>query len=188
MAATVVWPAVGLGQDGSDIVIASLVSGADAGVWTLIAEGELYDELIVDEDMGWTLGAGHIWYVSDYGEPVNEAAVTAAEPFADQVNNVIGDPIPLTVDESFYLAFALYGTVTAYGWAELMYDGTTLILVDSAAELDGVGLYTGTYTPIPEPATGALALAGLAALGRHRARRRRDAARNAATTDPDRPL
>jgi len=73
----------------------------------------------------------------------------------------------------FYLGFQLDAPpnpafpdvpVFIYGWAALLWDGTELTLVDSAAEMSGVGLYAGTYNAIPEPSAAGLLLVGVAAL------------------------
>jgi len=102
------------------------------------------------------------------------AVFQCLQPFCNSFTVQLGD-INMTVDQPFYLAFALYGDihpVPIYGWAELVYDGTTLSLVDSAAETTGVGIYTGTYNEIPEPYTAGLALTGFAVMAIRRRLRR----------------
>jgi hypothetical protein len=87
------------------------------------------------------------------------------------------DSLEMLTNEVFYLGFRLEYDVRvgtfAYGWAALRWDGSELSMVDSAAETTGVGIYAGTHTPVPEPATGALALAGLVPLVLRRWHKRR---------------
>ena len=61
-----------------------------------------------------------------------------------------------------------------YGWALFEYSGGKVSLVQSALNADGGGIYVGTdrTTPVPEPATGGLALAGALLLLRRRRRSR----------------
>ena len=82
--------------------------------------------------------------------------------------------LPITVNQPFYLAFDfplglfnppgnnLYADM--YGWAKLNYDGTSLQLLDSAAETTGVGIFAGTQDAVPEPGTLGLLLASIGAI------------------------
>jgi hypothetical protein len=110
------------------------------------------------------------FYFVQLNDTINAALVTSADAFCDN-----------GVDSSEWLDFSAFsaspndlinfymgywiddGLNGVYGWAELVYDGTTLTLVDSAAENDGVGIIAGQYQQVPEPAT--LLLFGLGGLG-----------------------
>ncbi len=176
-AATVVWPAANLDVADDDVFLASDESAAGlAGSWGTIAASE--SAAVVQFEF-MTIGVGHIWYECDLGDPITAETVATADPF---VNSFIGQGGALTLDagETIYAAFYVDGGGVAsdvYGWVALVYDGTTLTLVDSAAETSGVGIYAGTYTPIPEPDTACLALTGLAVLAVGRRWRQRQAAR-----------
>ncbi len=166
-AATVVWPGAHLTQKTDDyyLIYTDAAGGAGgAGVFVLVEAGAS-DPALVAEDA--TIAVGLIFYETDLGEPVDADAVTAATPFAENLTYTMGS-LDMVVDEIFYLGFWLGdtpgGVDSIYGWVALVYDGTTLTLVDSAAETSGVGIYAGTYTPIPEPNTACLALTGLAVL------------------------
>ena len=51
-----------------------------------------------------------------------------------------------------------------YGWAKLLFDGETVHVLGSATERTGLGIYAGTGTAIPEPATTGLLLMGVAGI------------------------
>ena len=177
--ANVVWPGATLAPDLNDTYfIGTYVPPTGGGVITLIIETAFpTDHLSPDPVLPWTAGAGQIWYLAGYGDAIDAAAANAADPLADSYNGIIGQ-IDLTINDPFYLSYWLGDSGapgsagSVYGWAQLIYDGTTLSLLDSAAETTGVGLYTGTYIPIPEPGTLALALTSVLALGIRRLRRR----------------
>jgi len=164
-ASAVVWSVAGLSGGGANYYIGSNASpNGDAAVEMLILDGG--DNYTLSAQ-GYSTGIGHIWYEAQVGAPVNAAAVAGAQPFCNAFTAELGS-INMTVGQPFYLAFALYGDIyhpdQIYGWAKLFYDGTTLTLLDSAAETTGVGIYTGTYTAIPEPCMAGLALTGLAVM------------------------
>ncbi len=175
-AATVVWPVAQFAQLAADYYVVSSDVAGDAGgaaVWMYV-EGDSTSHLLVAEYA--TAAVGLIFYETDLGEPVDADAVLASDPFAENLTGTMGS-LDMAVDEIFYLGFCLSNTPgdedSIYGWVALIYDGTTLTLVDSAAETSGVGIYAGTYTPIPEPTTACLALTGLAVLAVGRRWRRR---------------
>ena len=90
---------------------------------------------------------------------------TAAEYFVDFGDENYLGSLTLTEGESMYLGFRLdaYGFPPynrEYGWAELLYDGTTISVVSSATERTGLGIYAGTGSAIPEPTTAGLLLIG----------------------------
>lgn len=84
----------------------------------------------------------------------------------------------------FYLAFAtdallvsgagqwdpsMPGGPCCYGWVELRYSNGRLFVLDSALNLTPEqGIAVGSYTPVPEPASGALALGGAVLLLRRK--------------------
>ncbi len=169
-AATVIWPSAELTPWGAQYYTLSTGLAGDAGVAGV-------DVVVEDDEVGTMLDAwgvitavGSFWYETDLGDPVDADAVATADPFAENFTGALGS-VDMAVDEIFYIAFWLDtdgggagGSTDVYGWVALVYDGTTLTLVDSAAETSGVGIYAGTYTPIPEPDTACLALTGLAVL------------------------
>lgn len=132
------------------------------------------------------------WVRLDAGALVNELSVrNAPSYFCNGELDGVSDPStwdsivqPYSTPLSFYLGFGsatfsfdenqqfVQGDVY-YGWAEFLYKDGTLALVRSALNTEangGIYVGTGITTPaIPEPATGALALAGTVLLfGRRR--------------------
>ncbi|HHX98798.1 MAG TPA: PEP-CTERM sorting domain-containing protein [Lentisphaerae bacterium] len=74
-------------------------------------------------------------------------------------------------DQPLYLGFRLgypeYASEALraeYGWAKLLFDGETVHVLGSATERTGLGIYAGTGTAIPEPATTGLLLMGVAGI------------------------
>ena len=114
-----------------------------------------------------TVAVGHLWYETAYGAPVDANAVSVATPFADNIIPTRGT-VNIDINQIFFLGFWLDADAGGapsdiYGWASLLWDGTELTLVDSAAETTGVGIYAGTYDAIPEPSAAGLLLVGIAA-------------------------
>jgi hypothetical protein len=114
-----------------------------------------------------TIGIGHAWYETTINTVIDEAFATSTPYF---YRGAISGDIQITLSLPFYLAFWLDANESGspdvgdvYGWAELVWDGSELQLLDSAAENDGVGIIAGTYTQIPEPAT--ILLLGLGGIG-----------------------
>ena len=57
------------------------------------------------------------------------------------------------------------------GWTQMLYQDDGLMLIDSARETTGVGIFAGTYVAVPEPATlSLLGLGGLAVVLKRRNR------------------
>ena len=171
-AASVIWPAVGMGRiDESHYGIGTGVSpagGATIGIELLIGAGS--DVSMQTYDM--TLGIRQLWFASEYGAAVDSSALADADFLANLEMEDFG-PIGVPLNQVFYLGFQLDGPPApdyphpplyyVYGWASLLWDGTELTLVDSAAETTGVGIYAGTYDAIPEPSAAGLLLVGIAA-------------------------
>ncbi len=176
-AATVVWPAVGLGRYSNfSYVIGSQVSPVgDAAIWFELYSGAAPTMSMQTDDM--TIGIAHLWFATEYGVAVDSSAMADADYLANLETEEYG-PIDVPLNQVFFLGFRLDGSdppvsYYIYGWAALLWDGTQLTLVDSAAETTGVGIYAGTYDAIPEPTTAGLLLAGLAVLAVRRRRMRR---------------
>ncbi len=171
-AATIVWPAVGLFTHGEgQYVLASELAAATGGSAGFEFEAQVSSPFnLTLIAWGATAAVGHSWFETAYGSPIDMTAASLATPF---VENFSDDwtPVNLYLNQVFYLGFWLdadwsgtpSGTTDIYGWAALLWDGTELTLVDSAAETTGVGIYAGTYDAIPEPSTAGLLLVGIAA-------------------------
>jgi hypothetical protein len=121
-----------------------------------------------------TIGIGHVWYEATEGQTIDSDFALSTAPFFS-IYGVEDGEIQMMPDVSFYLAFRLGGSEPGpgdvYGWAELVWDGSELQILDSAAENDGVGIIAGQYQQVPEPAT--LLLFGLGGLGAWLLRRNR---------------
>ena len=94
--------------------------------------------------------------------------------------------VPQTGPFDFYLAFATdallvpgagqwdpsqSGGPCCYGWVELRYSNGQLFVLDSALNTTPEqGIVVGSYVPVPEPASGAMALLGAVLLLRRRRR------------------
>ena len=119
-----------------------------------------------------TLGIRHWWFATQYGTAIDASAMEDAD-YLVNADPVEFGSIYMPLNQVFYLGFQLDGPPApdyphpplyyVYGWASLLWDGTELTLVDSAAETTGVGIYAGTYDAIPEPTSAGLLLAGIAA-------------------------
>ena len=182
--ATVVWPAAILmpySFDTATHVIGSDVSpGGGTGVLLELLSGPGPAFSLQADNM--TAGIIHMWFATQYGAAVDESAMAGADFLARSDTMEFGS-IGVPLNQIFYLGFRLDGPPSPdyphppsyyiYGWAALLWNGTTLALVDSAAETTGVGIYAGTYDAIPEPTTVGLLLAGLAILAVRRRRMRR---------------
>ena len=136
--------------------------GSGAGVFGdgQIDMGGLWTTL---DAYGGTLGIAHRWFVVDYGELIDWETALASDAFADNMTAEYGS-LYLEQGESIYLGFQLGGASGQYGWAELYYDNYAVSVLSSATERTGLGIYAGTGTVIPEPATTGLLLMGAAGL------------------------
>ena len=112
---------------------------------------------------GGTLGIAHRWFVVDYGELIDWETALASDAFADNMTAEYGS-LYLEQGQSIYLGFQLGGASGQYGWAELYFDNYAVSVLSSATERTGLGIYAGTGTAVPEPATTGLLLMGTLAL------------------------
>ena len=134
----------------------------------LFDDTKLWAELTANKGF---IGTPHQWFPMNYGDPVDAAATAAAtDPFVVVYGDRrIFETIHLDLNESYYLGFQLgstefYPNVVQYGWAELLYDGSSISVRSSATERTGLGIYTGTGMVIPEPATMELLILGAAGI------------------------
>jgi hypothetical protein len=164
-AAAVVWPGAGLSGGGNDYWL----SGRSA-----IGPGGGFDFYLTQSGVNATLqpysysvGLGHIWFETSLGLAVDANALSTATPLMDAYIPEFGS-LQITINEVFYLGFFVDGHPGSfeetYGWASLAWNGTELVLLDSAAEISGVGIYAGTYTAVPEPISAVLSLIGISVL------------------------
>ncbi|MGI6496797.1 MAG: PEP-CTERM sorting domain-containing protein [Kiritimatiellia bacterium] len=126
-----------------------------------------------------TIGIRHWWFETQYGAALDAAAMENAEYLGRNDTYALGS-IEMPYNRIFYLGFRLARggadyTKYIYGWASLLWNGTDLVLVDSAAETTGAGIYAGTYNaiPVPEPSALGLLLVGAGVLALHRRHARR---------------
>ena len=129
-----------------------------------------------------TVNIGHKWFTTQHGAALDTSALLNAEYLGRNDTYALGS-IEMPYNQVFYLGFQLDGAAPllpddtvafyVYGWAALLWNGTDLVLVDSAAETTGAGIYAGTYDAIPEPSAAGLFLAGLAVLAMRRRHTRR---------------
>ena len=116
---------------------------------------------------GGTLGIAHRWFVVDYGELIDWDTALASDAFADTMTAEY-ESLQLDYGQSLYLGFRLGGSdflpSIQYGWVELYFDGYEVSVLSSATERTGLGIYAGTGTAVPEPATTGLLLMGALAL------------------------
>jgi hypothetical protein len=113
---------------------------------------------------GYTLTPGHMWYEVSLDDVIDPSFVLTSptafmEACSPQYEHVVEVPIQMEVSEPFYVGFwiddwDLTGVPKpgdVFGWAQLVYDGTTLHLLDSAAENAAPGIVAGRYQSVPEP-------------------------------------
>jgi len=148
--------------------------GEGASVYLDILFLDAYQSILTVNDTYYgTGGIRHVWYEVAENIIFDEAYTTANTPFFDAADLSSIGQITMTDYQPFFMGFWLDADVPigdgqpglgdVFGWAELVYDGTTLSLVDSAAENDGVGIIAGQYQQVPEPAT--LLLFGIGGVG-----------------------
>jgi hypothetical protein len=174
--ATILWPAAGLGGPYTSLdydyqIGTETVFGDGAGVAMDLTPNNAVSATL--QAVNGTAGAWHIWFAVPFGAPVDAATMASSVPFLDS-STWEANSLSIWVNQVFYLGFWVEGVLDysdTYGWASLVWNGTSLTLLDSAMETTGVGLYAGTYTPVPEPATAGLAWIGLAACVLRRTRR-----------------
>jgi hypothetical protein len=182
-AATVVWPAVRFGPyesyDSTHAIASNISPVGDVAVWLEVVCGPGWDATLYARGM--TVGIRHWWFATQYGAAVDASALVNAN-FLVNADPMEFGSIEMPYNQVFYLGFQLDAPpnpafpdvpVFIYGWAALLWNGTDLTLVDSAAEMTGAGIYAGTYNAIPEPSAAGLLLAGLAALAIRRRHTRR---------------
>ena len=146
-----------------------LTGSSDVGIEGTTTPNDLLDIIILSTEGG-TVACAHSWFPVIYGSLVDELAWQSATDFlADIGDSYDLGSLTLTTGESLYLGFRLdaYGFPPynrEYGWAELLYDGTTISVVSSATERTGLGIYAGTGTAIPEPSSAVLLTIGVVGL------------------------
>ena len=170
-AANIIWPAVGLaGWVSGYYMIGSDVSPIGYAGLDMLLTATAPDTATLSAQT-YTAGNVAIWFQTSLNSAVDANAVSSASYFCNPLTGTLGS-IDVSIDQVFYIGFLLWGPDNIYGWASLIWDGTTLTLLDSAAETTGVGIFAGTYDPVPEPSAGCLLAAGLTALALRRRRRR----------------
>ena len=114
-----------------------------------------------------TIGISHQWFEVTYGELIDASTAANSDALARIITAQPVEWGSLRIYEGYpcYLGFQLGGSAASgytveFGWAELLYEGGEINLVASAAERTGLGIYAGTGTAIPEPATAGLLLVG----------------------------
>ncbi len=132
--------------------------------WVRMNEGDLVDATIQDADT---------FFLHGIADPVSGAYdvhsdYTIEGMFASSFQFYLGFATSVCIekfDESGMFDQHIY-----YGWAQFEWKNGVLSLVNSAINLEGGGIYAGTdrTTPVPEPSTAMLALAGLALLIKRR--------------------
>lgn len=130
-----------------------------------------------------SLTPGHMWYEVYPDQFIDPDFVLGSptafyEGFSPDYDHVVEQPIHMDVSVPFLLGFWIADWASTgepdsgdvFGWAELVYDGTTLQLLDSAAENAQPGIVAGRYEAIPEPSNFALIVLGVGGIGLTRRR------------------
>lgn len=166
------WSVVDIGTDtwipefgyGSYVTLSTDVHNGDGVcVWSTIQQDGSAARLDAVTSL---IGLGSSWFPVSHGMLVDKNAATSGDAFYDQIGGTPSTPIDLLFNEPFYLGFCLGMDYDSswYGWVELQYDGEAVSALSSAVEKTGLGIYAGTGTAIPEPATTGLLLLGAAGL------------------------
>ncbi|HMP90442.1 MAG TPA: PEP-CTERM sorting domain-containing protein [Kiritimatiellia bacterium] len=134
---------------------------------------------------GWTLGIGHAYFELAFNTAFTPELALTAIPFADSLTATIGGPIDASINTSFYLGYWLDENNSSapdfgdnFGWVLIERIGDELVLVDSAMETTGAGIYIGTFEAVPEPTTMSLLILSLGVITYYRRVRTTGAARN----------
>lgn len=150
---------------GTNYAIGSVITPAGKGGGAVWLDVDIQDPSVgilkVNETFGGSFGA-YKWFEVSVDTEIDDHFVSSTTPFYsayDPANFPTG--ISMFNNVSFYMAFwedsddPSYGFPgnDVYGWAELMWDGAGLHLLDSAAENDGVGIIAGRYEQVPEPSS-----------------------------------
>ena len=166
------WSVVDVGTDtwipfygsGSYVTFSTDVyNGNGVCVWSSIQQDGTVAQLNAVTSL---TGLKSSWFPISYGMLVDQNAATHGDVFYDQIGGMPGNPVELTFNVPLYLGFCLGMDYESawYGWVELQYDGAGILALSSAVERTGLGIYAGTGTAIPEPATAGLWLLGAAGL------------------------
>ncbi len=133
-------------------------------------------QALLAQGMFSSLTPGHMWYAVSPDQPIDPGLVQGSTTafhvgFAPGYEHVTEVPILMTSGAPFLLGFWIGPSPVptsgdVFGWAELMYDGSTLHLLDSAAETTRPGIFAGRYEAIPEPSS--MLLLSLAVIGLYR--------------------
>jgi hypothetical protein len=116
------------------------------------------DNNLVLRPTAYTVGIGHVWYSVTQGTVIDPAFALTAPQFANAFTGYLGGTIQVVPGQPFLLGFWLDangnqtpGLGDRFGWARLVYNASTLTLVDNAIESTGAGIIAGTTIPVPEP-------------------------------------
>ena len=133
-------------------------NGLGAAIWVETDPNNFL--LTMNSDIGGTVGIGHSWYAVAESTAIDADFASNTTPFYSIYDSGnFSQSIDMS-SQPFMLAFWLDANGTdvpdtndTFGWAKFTYDGSTLNLIDSAAENDGVGIYAGQYQQVPEPSS-----------------------------------
>ena len=139
-AATVVWGAVTLGPSywpPSTHILASEISPGGAGILLEIVRGPRLKASLQATDI--TVGIRHWWFGRNTAPPWTQRPWRMPSIWAEMTRTRLARS--KCHNRIFYLGFRLARggadyTKYIYGWASLLWNGTDLVLVDSAAETD----------------------------------------------------
>ncbi len=127
--------------------------------------------------VGGDAGAERWFIAAEVGDEVNaETSRDESKLFYTNAKPRVKPEYTVGSPGTLYLGFSLEKMYSlpqeVYGWVELIVDGDELRLGNTCLDLSGRPVIVGVRSaePIPEPATGALALCGAALLFRRRRR------------------
>jgi len=139
--------------------------GIDLDVYDFIAPG-FGTFGIVDG----TISYEQKYYLVNQGNLIDGTLVNTGTPVYDNANPSVYE-MPIVPNQVFMFGYWIDYSFTGnsgsgatiddyYGWAELQWTGSELVLLNSAGVSGAGGIYAGTWDVIPEPATVVLFLLG----------------------------
>ncbi len=155
----------GGGNSTSFWVSTESAGGLGAGIMGLLIDNGSGATMTAEDG---TIGIAHCWFPVEFGSLVDAHAwKNSTNPLANFYDIIEYGSTSLAKGVPMYLGLQLGRSdfiELEYGWAELLYDGSSISIISSATERTGLGIYAGTGTAIPESSSAGLFIIGACGL------------------------